>query len=64
MKDGLLGISAVALILGGLAIFQRSVNAHHSWWVFVVEGFFVLLGLGFIHYIGGFEEDEKKEPKA
>mgnify|MGYP001587083272 CR=1 FL=1 len=49
MKDGLLGLSVVALILGGLVIFQRSVDAHHSWWVFVIEGFFVLLGLGMIH---------------
>jgi hypothetical protein len=61
MKDGLLGISVVALILGGLVIFQRSVDAHHPWWVFVVEGIAFFIGLALVHHIGEFEEEDEEE---
>lgn len=66
MKDGILGIGVVVLILGGLFIFQRSVDAHHSWWVFCVEGVFVLIGFAEIHSIWdlGVSKDKPEEPKA
>lgn len=64
MKDGLLGLSVAALVLGGLHLFLRSVDAHHPWWAFLVEGFFILVGLGLIHRIGGYEDEDEGETET
>lgn len=66
MKDGLLGLSTAILVVGWMFVFQRSVDAHHSGWVFFVEVISVLIGLASVQKFegrnAGKDQDESKAP--
>jgi hypothetical protein len=49
MKDGLRFLSSSMLVLGFIYFFQKSVDAKHAWWVFVIEGLVFLMGLAILY---------------
>ena len=62
MKDAVTAICVTVLILGGNFFIQKSVDAGHSWWVFVIEGLLLLIGLALVsgRQVVSFEASKKE----